>query len=78
MPGSFGYFVTRLADEYTKSLQKINPHTGDYIARLKDEAVLLRLAKSVQAYYIHSASKAKRPAVQQADLARAAEVAVIR
>ena len=27
--------MTRLADEYTKSLQKINPHTGEYVARLK-------------------------------------------
>lgn len=92
VPGSFGYFITRLADEYTKSLQKINPHTSDYIryttryslielvehlnqdwlavraveytitggsfdplfrgySRLKDEAVLLRLCKSVKSYY---------------------------
>ena len=35
VPGGLGYFVTRLADEYTKSLQKINPHTSDYISRLK-------------------------------------------
>ncbi len=60
VPGSFGYFVTRLADEYTKSLQRINPHTGDYVARLKDEAVLLRLAKAVRAYYTRAAAKAKR------------------
>lgn len=60
VPGSFGYFVTRLADEYTKSLQKLNPHTGDYVARLKDEAVLLRLAKAVRAYYTRAAAKAKR------------------
>ena len=60
VPGSFGYFVTRLADEYTKSLQKLNPHTGEYVARLKDEAVLLRLAKAVRAYYTRAAAKAKR------------------
>ncbi|KAM3567051.1 hypothetical protein VYU27_010798, partial [Nannochloropsis oceanica] len=77
VPGSFGYFVTRLADEYTKSLQRINPHTGDYVARLKDEAVLLRLAQGVQAYYTRAASKARRPAVRQTDMAHAAEVAVI-
>lgn len=60
VPGSFGYFVTRLADEYTKSLQKLNPHTGEYVARLKDEAVLLRLAKAVRGYYTRAAAKAKR------------------
>jgi hypothetical protein len=45
VPGSFGYFITRLADEYTKSLQKINPHTSDYIRYTTHQIHAHRLVK---------------------------------
>jgi len=49
--GSIESFITLLEDEYTKSLQQINPHTQDYVVRLSDETLLFELAESVQAYY---------------------------
>lgn len=44
-------FVARLEDEYVKSLQRINPHTQEYVHRLKDEAPLVELAGLAQDYY---------------------------
>lgn len=35
--GSIISFVDRLDDEFTKSLQNIDPHGPDYVERLKDE-----------------------------------------
>ncbi|CAN0117315.1 unnamed protein product, partial [Ectocarpus sp. 4 AP-2014] len=49
--GSLSLYMIRLGDEYTKSLQSINPHTQEYIRRLKDESVVVELAAKVQAYY---------------------------
>ena len=49
-------YVTRLEDEYVKSLQHINPHTQEYVARLSDERPLEELAGSIQAYYDRSGS----------------------
>ncbi|CAN0347270.1 unnamed protein product, partial [Ectocarpus sp. 8 AP-2014] len=49
--GSLSVYMIRLGDEYTKSLQHINPHTQEYIRRLKDESVVVELAAKVQAYY---------------------------
>ena len=51
VPGNLATFVQRLEEEYTKSLQKINPHTAEYILRLKDESALVALAAAIQAYY---------------------------
>ena len=39
-----------------KSLQHINPHTQEYVARLRDERPLEELAGSIQAYYDRSGS----------------------
>lgn len=50
--GSLESFLLRLEDEYTKSLQQINPHTQEYVNRLSDEALLLELAESVYKYYL--------------------------
>lgn len=49
--GSLSLYMIHLGDEYTKSLQNINPHTQEYIRRLKDESVVVELAGKVQAYY---------------------------
>lgn len=49
--GSLSLYMIRLGDEYTKSLQSINPHTQEYIRRLKDESVVVELAGKVQGYY---------------------------
>jgi translation initiation factor 3 subunit C len=49
--GSLSLFLTRLEEEYTKSLQKISPHTAEYVVRLRDESKLVELLARVQAYY---------------------------
>ena len=56
MVGNLLTYVTRLEDEYVKSLQHINPHTQEYVARLRDERPLEELAGSIQAYYDRSGS----------------------
>lgn len=52
--GSIISFVDRLDDEFTKSLQNIDPHGTEYVDRLKDEKVLYRTICRAQAYYEHS------------------------
>ncbi|CAG9465850.1 unnamed protein product [Pedinophyceae sp. YPF-701] len=50
VPGNLVGFVERLDDELFKCLQVTDPHTNAYLARMKDEAVLLALAQRVSAY----------------------------
>ncbi|KAI6002696.1 eukaryotic translation initiation factor 3 subunit 8 N-terminus-domain-containing protein [Pisolithus albus] len=52
--GSIISFVDRLDDEFTKSLQNIDPHGTEYVDRLKDEKVLYQTICRAQAYYEHS------------------------
>jgi translation initiation factor 3 subunit C len=49
--GSIISFVDRLDDEFTKSMQNIDPHGTEYVDRLKDEKVLYRTICRAQAYY---------------------------
>jgi len=49
--GSIISYIDRLDDEFTRSLQNIDPHGTDYIDRLKDEKVLYRTICRAQAFY---------------------------
>ena len=49
--GSIISFVDRLDDEFTKSLQNIDPHGTEYVDRLKDEKYLYSTITRAQTYY---------------------------
>lgn len=49
--GSIASFVERLSDELTSHLLVIDPHSTEYIERLKDESVLYNLLVRSQIYY---------------------------
>ncbi|TFK75262.1 hypothetical protein BDN72DRAFT_508244 [Pluteus cervinus] len=49
--GSIISFVDRLDDEFTRSLQNIDPHGTEYVDRLKDEKVLYCTICRSQAFY---------------------------
>lgn len=49
--GSIISFIDRLDDEFTKSLQNIDPHGTEYVERLKDEKLLYCTICHAQAFY---------------------------
>lgn len=49
--GSIMSFVDRLDDEFTKSLQNIDPHGTDYVERLRDEKGLYQTICRSQRFY---------------------------
>ncbi|CAK9441031.1 uncharacterized protein LODBEIA_P49000 [Lodderomyces beijingensis] len=48
--GSIASLIDRLDDEFTRSLQTTDPHSIDYVERLKDEAKVYNLIVRGQAY----------------------------
>jgi len=49
--GSIMSFIDRLDDEFTRSLQNIDPHGTEYVDRLKDEKALYCTICRAQAFY---------------------------
>lgn len=53
--GSIGSLLDRLDDEFTKALQNTDPHTAEYIERLRDEKPLYATIVRSQAYFEQAA-----------------------
>jgi len=64
--GSFALHLSRLEEEYTKSLQKISHHTQEYVTRLRDESKLVQLLGRAQKYF--DREKMDRETAQMAQL----------
>ncbi|KAJ1918413.1 Translation initiation factor 3 subunit c [Mycoemilia scoparia] len=49
--GSIISFVDRLSDEFTRSLQTIDPHTTEYVDRMRDEILIYTITVRAQIYF---------------------------
>lgn len=73
IPGNPAAFSERLDDELTRSLQNIDPHTPEYIERLRDEAALYTILLRAQLYQEKQAKGqpvGEKPTSEQSGLAR--------
>ncbi|KAI9583638.1 hypothetical protein GQX74_005386 [Glossina fuscipes] len=52
--------VERLDDEFTKLLKECDPHSNDYVVRLKDEVTVTRIIESVLEYFERVGNKNER------------------
>lgn len=51
VPGSIASFIERLADEISFHLLSLDPHSTEYVERLRDEASLYQMIVRAQLYY---------------------------
>lgn len=63
--GSLSLHLTRLEEEYTKSLQKISHHSPEYVGRLRDESKLVELLTRFQSYFESEAAMPETASLAQ-------------
>jgi hypothetical protein len=73
--GDLAVLIERLHEEYVKSLQNIDPHKTEYVARIGDEQGLTALAERAYDYYGRVAGRSDRAAQQAAAAAAKASEA---
>ncbi|ANB14181.1 Nip1p [Sugiyamaella lignohabitans] len=66
IPGSVTSLIERLDDEFTRALQNIDPHTTEYVDRLRDEADLYTLIIRGQLYLESSLKQGQQPHTSEA------------
>ncbi len=63
--GSLALHLSRLEEEYTKSLQRTSHHSQEYITRLRDESKLVELLARFQSYFEKQSMPSEAAALAQ-------------